>query len=391
MTHQSSKFTLALLSLIMIMTGCQSQANTEKEPVVEVEEPVVEETTTPTFIDDSLTLIIGQMTLVGVNGTNADQNKGLLKSIEAGRVGAVVLYEKNIPQSNSKDGFKALISSLQGAAKQHPLIISIDQEGGKVNRLKTKYGFPKMPSAKFLGDMDNLDTTRFYADRTAKVLDELGINVNFAPVLDLCKNKQNPVIYKVDRCFCEEPAKVAKHAAVTLSVYETYNVQGVVKHFPGHGSSQNDSHLGVTDVSRLWGKEELVPFESVIKSGKCNAVMTAHIINHNLTTDSLPATLSSEVNTDLLRKQMGFNGVVFSDDLQMKAISQQFGLKETLYLAINSGVDVLMFSNNIAGVGENTVEEIHRLIRELVEEGRISVERLKESYDRIVAFKARFK
>ncbi len=331
--------------------------------------------------------MIGQMLITGVKGTKIEQDKELIKTIKDGKVGGIILFEKNINKTAPKLELIRLIDSLKTASNQFPLIVSIDQEGGKVNRLKTKYGFPKSVTASYLGQVDNIDTTLFYAKQTARTLRELGINVNFSPVLDLCKNKANPVIAKYGRCYSENAEMVIKHASKTVEGHRAHNIKTVVKHFPGHGSSHADSHIGMADVTNYWGEDELVPFKGMIDDSMCDAVMTAHIINYKLNPDSLPATLSSIVNDSLLRKKLGFDGVIFSDDMQMKAISKNYGLKNAVYLAINSGVDVLMFSNNISGVGEQTIDKVHTIIKELISEGKITEERIKQSFERILQFK----
>ena len=340
--------------------------------------------------EEMLDHMIGQMIIVGVRGTKPSQDKALLDNIRKGRVGGVVLYEKNIDKKNPKEGFKTLIDSLHAASTMLPFLVSIDQEGGAVNRLKTKYGYPKSVTATYLGNLNDFDTTRHYASITAKECDYLGINVNFAPVLDLCKNKENPIIAKYERCYSDEPELTAKHAMETVRGHHDYNVLTVVKHFPGHGSSRHDTHEGMADVTDYWGEEELIPFRRLIDANLCDAVMTAHIVNRKLCADGYPATFSTEVNQKLLREEMGFDGVIFSDDMQMKAVSKHYGTKEAIRLTINSGVDFLMFSNNIGGVSEQTIDNVHRLIKELVEEGAISYERIEESYLRIIEFKNQF-
>lgn len=340
--------------------------------------------------EDMLDHMIGQMLIVGVRGTKPQQDPELLKDIRDGKVGGVVLYEKNIDKKDPKNGFKVLIDSLHAASGLLPFLVSIDQEGGAVNRLKSKYGYPESVSATYLGNLDNLDSTRHYAQITAKECDALGINVNFTPVLDLCKNKDNPIIAKYERCYSDDPERVARHARAVVQGHHEYNVYTVVKHFPGHGSSDADTHEGMADVTNYWGEEELIPFKRLIDAKMCDAVMTAHIVNRNICDGNYPATFSKKVNQELLRDEMGFDGVIFSDDMQMKAVSKHYGTKEAIKLTINSGVDFLMFSNNIGGVSEQTVDEVYRLIHELIDEGAISYERIEKSYLRIIAFKSQF-
>jgi beta-N-acetylhexosaminidase len=161
----------------------------------------------------------------------------------------------------------------------------------------------------------------------------------------------------------------------------------VVKHFPGHGSSTEDSHLGVTDVSKTWREEELQPYKTLIKNGLAKAVMTAHIVNAKLDDSLLPATLSKKVITGLLRKKLKFNGVVFSDDMHMKAISAEYDLKKTIELSINAGVDVMLFSGNTLDNKSSSATDIIKLVVELLNENKISQKSVDASYKRIMAMK----
>ncbi|MEM1220154.1 MAG: glycoside hydrolase family 3 N-terminal domain-containing protein [Bacteroidota bacterium] len=333
---------------------------------------------------------IAQMILVGVRGQHADEDPDLLSSIQRDRVGGILVFEKNLTKTQSEENLRTMIETFQSAHTKLPIIVAIDQEGGKVNRLKEKYGFPASVTASFLGERNDLELTYEHGRRTAKTLQSLGINVNFAPVVDLCKNPNNPIIAKYGRCYSGEPEVVVQHALQTIKGHHDFGVQTVIKHFPGHGSSHADTHEGMADVTQYWGPEEIQPFRSIIDSGYCDAVMTAHIINYQLNPDSLPATLSKKVNGEILRGDLGFGGLIFSDDMQMKAISEQYGWEEAIDLAVNSGVDVLIFSNNIAGVDEQTIDEVYRVFELLLESGRITPERLDASYQRIVSFKRRF-
>ncbi|MEM7297496.1 MAG: glycoside hydrolase family 3 N-terminal domain-containing protein, partial [Bacteroidota bacterium] len=264
------------------------------------------------------------------------------------------------------------------------------EEGGWVSRLKTRYGFPKTVSAEYLGNIDNADSTRFYASQIANLLDSFGINMNYAPVLDVNLNPQNPVIGKIERSFSPDYDEVIKHANWVIEEHQESNVIPVLKHFPGHGSSKTDTHLGITDVTSTWQLEELYPYSALIDSGKVSAVMTAHIVNSTLDRSKNPATLSKKVVTGLLRDFLKYNGVIISDDMQMGAIDNEYGIKEAVRLSIEAGVDILMFANNV--IDENRVSSttIHNLIKDLVKEEVISQERIASSYARIMKLKQEF-
>ncbi len=341
---------------------------------------------------DSLDLKIGQMILMGINDCKTlDSNQIQLKyEIANGYLGGLILFEKNIAKTESYVQLKKLISDLKSHASM-PLIISIDEEGGKVHRLKEKYGFVRMPSAAYMGRLNNLDSTYFYYNRLAAELKDLGINFNFAPVVDLAINIENKVIFKFDRSFSVSPSAVSKHAIACIKAHHNNGVQTILKHFPGHGSSTSDSHLGIVDVSNTWQKEELLPYHTILKKGYCDAIMTAHIINRNWDTAFLPATLSQKVIGQMLRSDLGYKGVVFSDDMQMNAISKEYGFENAIEMAINAGVDILIFGNNVhTDEAPATATQIHQIIKKLVLVGRISPQRIEESYDRIVKLKAQY-
>lgn len=343
----------------------------------------------PSFIfsqqQDSIVYKIGQMIMVGLPGNSVDTNSTFYKDIKNGKVSGISIYEAHLTATNTAENLHAMINAYQAAAPI-PLFTAITQEGGLVNRLKTKYGFPPMPSAAYLGKLDNIDSTKYYADNTAFTLSRLGINVNFAPVLDVYMST-NPVLGSRERTFSSDPDKIIEHATQIILSHNYFKVNTVVKHFPGHGSSTEDSHLGVTDVSRTWKDEELEPYRVLIKKGLVNAVMTAHIVNQKLDKERHPATLSKKIITDLLRRKLGFNGVVFSDDMLMKAISTQYGLKESIELSINAGVDVLLFSGNINSKAPNTAGDIVDIILQLLKEGKITKQQIDASYKRIIRMK----
>ncbi len=337
---------------------------------------------------DSLDIKIGQMIMIGINDRKELlDNDPLLTEIRGGKLGGVVLFEKNISQTNSSNNLKNLISKLQ-TNSPIKLFISIDEEGGKVHRLKEKYGFFSMPSASYLGKLNSEDSTLFYNRRLAKEMYDLGINLNYAPCLDLAKDSTNIAIAAKGRCFSKNPEIVSKRALTCIQAHHQNNVNTVLKHFPGHGSASGDSHLGIVDVTKTWGFEELIPYNSIIQSNECDAIMTAHIINRNWDSTLLPATLSKNVVTGILRNLHSFKGVIFSDDMQMFAISKNYGFEKGIEMAINAGVDILMFGNNVS-LKDNpvTATELHDIIRKLVASGKISRHRINEAYGRIMYLK----
>jgi beta-N-acetylhexosaminidase len=337
--------------------------------------------------DDSLDIKIGQLIIFGFYGTAVNKNDAVYKAVKEGKVGSILLYGRNISTKNAAGNLKKLVDSFQSAAPI-PLFISIDQEGGIVNRLKPELGFPKMPSAQWLGRVNNTDTTRSYADTIGATLSRLGINLNYAPVLDVY-NPSCPVLGARERCFSKDPSQITLHAGITIESHHRYGVKTVVKHFPGHGNSLTDSHLGIADVTKTWVRDELAPYRNLVQGGQVDAVMTAHIVNGKLDPSKLPATLSKKIITGILRDSLGFKGVIFSDDMMMKAISEQYKLEDAILKAMDAGVDVLMFSNNIQGVKSYSPGNIHSIIKKLVLSGKISISQIDISYKRVMELKNR--
>jgi beta-N-acetylhexosaminidase len=337
---------------------------------------------------DSLDIRIGQMIIFGFYGTKIDKKDPVYLAVKEGKVGSILLYRRNISENNTNTQLQKLITDFQSAATI-PLFVSIDQEGGLVNRFDNFPGFPPMPSAFFLGNKNDIEATKYYSDNIAYTLSRMGINLNYAPVLDVY-NPNCPVLGSRNRCFSDKPDLIAKQAEQVILSHNYFRVHTVVKHFPGHGNSMADSHLGIADVTKTWKKEELEPYIQLIQKGLVEAVMTAHIVNGNLDELKLPATLSKKIITGILRDSLGFDGPVFSDDMMMQAINSQYGIEESIRLALEAGLDLLLFSNNIKGVSKYSPENIHEIIKSLVIKGKISHARIDESYRRIMLMKRKW-
>jgi beta-N-acetylhexosaminidase len=333
---------------------------------------------------DSLDIKIGQMILIGF--AKPDIDSAVLREIRDGKAGSIVIFEKNIPARSSFAALKKIIWTYQKAAPI-PLLVAIDQEGGRVNRLKEKYGFSRSITASSMGKSASLDSVRFYGEATASTLAGLGINLNFAPVVDLASNPDNPIIAKVGRAFSAREDSVILLSKEFIKQHRKYHVLTSLKHFPGHGSSKADTHLGMADVTNTWEERELKPYKSLIDSGYVDAIMSAHIVNRKLDSTGNPGTLSKAIITGILRQRLHFNGVVFSDDMQMHAITKHYGFEEAVKLAISAGVDIMIFSNNIAGSDVRTVDRVHAIIRDLVVRGEISPARIDESFRRVMKLK----
>ncbi len=323
------------------------------------------------------------MLLVGFENEYIDKDSQIIKDIQKYDLGGVILFDKfykdrSITKNiSSPSQLKKLTAKLQKFSNK-PLLISVDQEGGKVARLKPHYGFTTIPSAYEVSRMSIKDATQTYKMQS-EMLRESGINTNFAPVADLAVNPKNKVIVGLERSFGSDSERVVNYAEIVIKEQTKQNVISVLKHFPGHGSSLGDSHNGFVDISDTWTSQELEPYSKLINKNAVDMIMTAHVFNSHFD-KKYPATLSHYVNTALLREQLHFNGVIISDDLQMKAITKHYSLKESVTLAINSGVDILLFGNQL---GEQDVSELVEVIYSQVKSGAISYKRIEESNERI--------
>ncbi len=353
------------------------------------EEPRPTQTTAPAV---DLDYKIGQMIMVGFRGLTLTEDNPVVEDIRARHIGGVILFDYDMAEQSpvrniqSPEQLQALDASLQAVAPS-PLLIAVDQEGGQVARLKEQYGFPPTVSAQYLGTLNDLNVTHQYALSIAQTLAAAGINLNFAPVVDLNVNPDNPIIGRLERSFSADPQVVTAHALEFVRAHHEAGVLTTLKHFPGHGSSKTDSHLGFVDVTDSWSPVELEPYRAIIAAGESDLIMTAHIYNANLDPD-YPATLSHAVVTGLLRRDLGYNGPVISDDMQMQAITDRYGFEEAIELAINAGVDILEYANNTVFDPEAASKAI-AAIKQLVEQGQVSPERIEESYQRIIQFKGR--
>lgn len=330
--------------------------------------------------------------MVGFRGTQLADDHFILRDLRKHNLGGVILFDYDLKSREygrniaSPEQLRELTNRLRREARQ-PLFIAIDQEGGRVNRLSPRYGFPATLSHEELGRLDDPAETARHAAAQARTLREAGINFNLAPVVDLRVNPDNPVIARYGRAFAADPAKVTTQARAYIAGHRQEGVLTCLKHFPGHGSSTADSHFGFTDVSGSWRKDELIPYRELITAGLADAVMTAHVFNAQLDKD-LPATLSPAVIDGLLRKELGFPGPVLSDDLQMAAISARHSLPEAVEKAVLAGVDILIFGNNLAYDEEivpRVLAILHGLLRrEVIDEARIDaswrrIQKLKEA------------
>lgn len=347
----------------------------------------------------SLRQKIGQMLILGFSGTSIDDKAPVSQWLSGDGLGGVLLFDKDLQCENHKIGknlqtkpqiiqlnqqLRHFSAKTKGLVGELPLWIAIDYEGGLVDRLAH---VPDCPSTIKPAELAALSEENRLAllDEMAITLKDLGFNLNFAPLVDLNLNEKEGIIGKLGRSFSKSPEMVASQAREFVSVFAKRGILSCYKHFPGHGSAALDSHLGFVDVTHSFQYEELLPYQILLKNEERPAlVMTAHVINKELDASGLPATLSYAMLTDCLRNRIGFDGVIVSDDLQMKAISLHFSLEESLSLSINAGADMLIFGNQLGDISATVLIDT---IESLVEKKVISEERVEESFQRIKAYK----
>lgn len=376
------QYSLIITIMMCAFTGCtRCQSDSVPEPYYTPQE-------------QALRRDIGEMLMIGFRGTSISHDDHIVRDIKKYHIGGVVLFAYDAPSGSwtrnidSPSQLKRLCRHLQRVSKE-PLFISIDQEGGYVNRLKEKNGFPHFASAKSMA-AGGPDSVHFYARLTAQTLHDMGINLNFAPCVDVDINPDCPVIGKIERSFSADPQRVSSCARIWIDEQNKEHVISCLKHFPGHGSSDKDSHAGLVDVSQTWKSLELEPYKLLINSGKVDMIMTTHVFNTQL--DSLwPATLSQKTLTGLLRDSLHFHGVIITDDLAMGAMVRQYGYADILMNAINAGADLLCLSNNGMGYNADIVPVTVDLIFQMVKEGKISADRIHQSAHRIRVLKKKIK
>jgi beta-N-acetylhexosaminidase len=331
------------------------------------------------------------MLLVGFRGTTLDERNYIVRDIRAYRIGGVILFDRDAVLKTSGRNIvspaqlKSLTASLR-ALSATPLFIAVDQEGGNVCRLKESQGFPPTVTAQYLGTLNNAKITRMHADRISATLAANGLNMNFAPVADLNVNPSSPAIGALERSFSANPDIVTSCAQIFIAAHDRNRVATCLKHFPGHGSATHDSHLGFVDVTATWSEVELEPYRRLISAGQCRMIMSAHVFNRKID-PNLPATLSRPFITGILRERLAFDGVVVSDDLQMQGLTQFFDYRAIVERSILAGVDILLVSNNLSYDPE-VVPRTISLVAELIRAGRITEERINESYRRITTLKS---
>lgn len=374
--------------------------------VLFISTPLFAKETLPVTSSPPLTLRqkIGQMIMVGFHATTPqDKQVSILsQKIEDGLVGGVIFFRYNIENSTQT---KKLTAHFNNLNTTHPLLLAVDQEGGRVQRLNDKNGFKDFKSAQEVGETLSVKQAHEHYEKMAAITQDAGFNVVFGPVVDLAHHPEggpvNPVIGGLKRAFSSDPKTITKYAGAFIKAHHDHNILTSLKHFPGHGLAPSDTHIDLTDVTETYEADlELAPYQDLEKQGLTDMIMTAHVMMRNLD-EKDPATLSATIIKELLRAE-GYDGVVITDDLFMGAIQKNYDFKEIVLKAIEADVDILLFSINHAAqkginaedqkpVDAQLVDNIIDIVEEAIKSKRISLERIEKSYQRIVKMKEKLK
>jgi beta-N-acetylhexosaminidase len=329
--------------------------------------------------DMSLDEKIGQMIIAGISGTTVDTNAQ--KLIVQSKVGGFIFYANNLVNPQQTVQLLNQMKS-ENVPNPLPLLLSIDQEGGKISRLPG--GFINFPTNKEIGSINNSQFSYKVGTLLGSELKGFGFNLDYAPVLDVNSNPKNPIIG--DRSFGNNPEIVSKLGIQTMKGIQSQNIIPTIKHFPGHGDTSVDSHLELPIVYKSLAelkKLELIPFERSINSG-ADVVMVAHILLPKLDA-KFPASMSKNIITDILRKQLHFNGVVITDDLTMKAITNHYTIGSAAVDSVKAGSDFILVAHDY-----NKIKQTISSLKTAVQRGEISEQRINDSVSRIIKLKRKY-
>ena len=332
---------------------------------------------------------LGELLLVGFHGTALADNSALDTLLCRTRVAGVVLFARNIVNAEQTRQLTRDIETRAQACTGHAILIAVDAEGGRVMRLGPGAGWAPTLSHQDLGQANDLVQTELEARRIGGMLRDVGINWNLAPVVDVGYNPANPVIVGVGRSFGANPSLVAAQARAYITGMHEAGVLTALKHFPGHGSSVDDSHAGFVDVTDTARPEiELVPYRLLLAEGLVDAVMTAHVYNGHVD-PWVPATLSRRTIDGMLRRDLGWRGVVVSDDMRMGAIERHYGAGDAAVRALRAGVDLVLIADDRLPGDRSASGETLKAIRRAVRRGRLPAARVDEALARTAALRSR--
>lgn len=342
---------------------------------------------TPTLTSDpaALRAKIARMLLVGFRGLEIHHGDPITAAL-AGGLGGVILFDRDQTTGGQRNiasakQLAALTASLRAAATS-PLLIALDQEGGKVSRLNSAMGFPATKTEAAIGATNVPDAAHAAGLAMGTTMASVGADFDLAPVVDVNVNPQNPAIGALGRSFSADPSIVAAMAEAEIRGLHEAGVSTALKHFPGLGSAAANTDFAVVDVTKTWRDTELVPYRTLIAAGVVDAVMSGNIVNRTLDPSGRPASLSTEVIDGLLRGELGWTGAVVTDDLGAVAITSRFTQTEAIARAIEAGNDLLTFANQATYVPDLASRVIDAVVAH-IDSGRLTEARIDESIARL--------
>lgn len=355
----------------MIFCSCEKPVKTNTSPVKTISPTREADYNMIKKLIDNMTIEekVAQLIITGYNNVDEVVNANI-------NFCGVILFKKNISTiSKTKSDIDKLKSF-----KYH-LFVSVDQEGGRVSRLPEESG--SFEAALEIGNKNDKQYAYSFGKKTGIALSNIGFNLNFAPVFDIYSNSKNTVI--ADRAFGKTPDRVSEIANEVMNGLRDANIIPTAKHFPGHGDTSVDSHAGLPVVEKTLGElqeYEFIPFRNAIKNN-VEMIMAGHIVIKEV--DSKPTTLSYEMITNVLRKQLMYDGVVITDDIGMGAISKKYSVKEAAVLAISAGCDIVLCSQNI-----ESGKKAYNALLDAYKSGELTEQRINESLVRILRLKVEY-
>lgn len=313
--------------------------------------PSISPAPTPTSspsLEPTLREMIAGLLVVGFRGSTLAEAPWLHTALASSGLGGVILFDRDQLTGGERNvrspgQVATLVRDIRAAAGDRHVLVSVDQEGGVVTRLSPAHGFPAVASEATIGQ-GTIASARTWAQGMAATLAAAGIDLDFAPVVDLDVDPRSPAIGALDRSFSADPNVVVAMATAEIDALRAMGIRSTLKHFPGLGSSTTNTDFGVADVTTTWSRTELEPFRRLIAAGTADLVMVGHVVDRRLDA-AYPASLSSAIVTGILRGELGWGGPVVTDDLQAAAITRAFGADEAVVLALAAGDDLLLFAN----------------------------------------------
>ena len=348
-------------------------------------------------MSNSIEKLVGQLIIAGFRGKSIENDSPIVNYIKNFNLAGVILYDIDLEiggkdltpgtrNIESPTQLKDLTKHLQNISRQK-LLVSVDQEGGHTSRLKSIYGFPQDTSWAHVGKLNTPSFTKQFSEETANTLKDAGINLNFAPVLDL-DHGNGSVISDQQRACSGDPKKVIEHAKIFIKAHRENGVITCGKHFPGLGSASGDTHEGIADITNSWTVKDLQPFDTLIQENELDSVMVSHAFDKKLD-PNYPSSLSQNIITKMLREDLGFEGVIICDDPSMRAISDHYNLEETFKLMLDAGVDLFCLGNNLI-YDSDYIPNAIRAVCSLISSGKIKKARIEQSIDKIELLKSNY-